>query len=101
MTEEPINLGDETQVKKRQRKDEIQRQRELDDLNAVLDTPQGRRVMWRVLGFSKTFHTVFNSNALVMAHNEGQRNVGLWLTAEITEASTDNYLLMQKEASNG
>jgi hypothetical protein len=32
-----------------------------------------------------------------MAFNEGRRHIGLWMTAELMEASADGYLKILKE----
>lgn len=97
--EQPFNGGEVAQVKKRARKAQIQRLRELDDLAYVMSDPRGRRVLSRVQGFCRVFESLFDANALVMAHREGQRNVGLWLTAEMTEAAPAQFLEMQREAA--
>lgn len=95
---EPFNAGDKAHVEKRKRKEEIQRDRELADLREVLDSAAGRRLLWRLLGHCGVYRSTFSTNALQMATSEGQRNVGLFLTAEIMEADTSKYLLMQNES---
>ena len=94
------NAENETQVKGRKRKAELQRERELNDLRFVMGHEQGRRLVWRILTNTGMNRTSFETNALSMAMKEGQRNVGLMLMAEIMEADTKSYLTMQLEAAN-
>lgn len=98
--EKAFNAGDETQVKGRKRKAELARENELNDLRAVMGTEAGRRFIWRLLGITGIHRTSFNTNALTMAKDEGQRNVGLTIEAEVLEADTKAYLTMQQEAIN-
>jgi len=41
--------------------------------------------------------TSFNNSGSVMAFNEGQRNIGLMLQAEVLEANPDAYMTMLTE----
>ena len=41
--------------------------------------------------------TSFNASGSVMAFNEGQRNIGLMLQAEVLEASPEAYMTMLNE----
>lgn len=100
MSEKTFNAENETQVKGRKRKDEIRREREMNDLRFVMGHEQGRRFVWRLLTITGITRSSFETNALSMAMKEGQRNVGLTLTAEIMEADTKSYLTMQLEAAN-
>lgn len=62
----------------------IARRKELLDMAALLDTPHGRRFVCRVLGEAGIFKTSMTGNSHTF-FNEGKRQVGLWLLAEITE----------------
>jgi hypothetical protein len=62
----------------------IARRKELLDLAAVLDTPGGRRFAHRLLGETGLFKTSMTGNSHTF-FNEGKRQIGLWLLAEITE----------------
>lgn len=68
------------------------RRRELDDLRWLLGHPQGRRILNRMLERTGVFRTSFNHSGSVMAFNEGRREVGLWVTAELSEASPDGFM---------
>lgn len=99
MSEQPFNAGDAGQVRKRARKADLQRQREMDDLSFTLADPRGRRLLWRILARAGVHRSTFNINSLVMAHNEGGRNLGLWLESEIEAANPGAFLEMLREAS--
>lgn len=98
--EQTFNAGEETQVKKRVRKEELEARQAEDDLRAVMAMVQGRRFIWRWLGITGIHRTSFSTNALTMAKDEGRRNVGLQLEAELMEADVRGYLTMQNEAIN-
>ena len=99
------NAADEAQVQGRKRKAQVQQERRTAALKEVLASRAGRDVIWNLISEAGVYRTSFNTNALAMAHAEGQRNVGLRLLANVMEASLSSYLLMQdeanKEESNG
>lgn len=59
---------------------------------------RGRRFMWRLLEGSGIYRSSFTGEALSMAFNEGQRNVGLKLVDEITQHCPKRLSEMQTEA---
>lgn len=67
-------------------------------LALIMSEKASRSFMWWLLGETGLFKTSFNTNALVMAHNEGRRSVGTMLIDRITEADAQSYLTMQNEA---
>lgn len=73
------------------------RRKELEDLRWLLGHPQGRRIVLRVLEEAGVFRSSFNHSGSVMAFNEGQRNIGLFLTAELLEASPQGYMKVLAE----
>jgi len=73
------------------------RRRELDDLRWVMGHAQGRRVLQRLFEQTGVYRSSWNHSGSVMAFNEGRRDIGLWLTAECTEASMDAYLKLLRE----
>ena len=54
-------------------------QREKDDIKFVMDSEQGRRVVWGLLEKGQVFGTCFNVDPNITAFNEGQRNLALVL----------------------
>ncbi len=73
------------------------RRKELDDLRWLLGHPQGRRLTLRMLERTGIFRSSYNHSGSLMAFNEGRRDVGLWLTAELMEANAEGYLKVLKE----
>lgn len=73
------------------------RRKELDDLRWLLGHPQGRRIAIRLLEHTGIYRSSFNHSGSVMAFSEGRRDVGLWLTAEISEASPEGFMKVLAE----
>jgi hypothetical protein len=73
------------------------RRKELEDLRWLLGHPQGRRIVVRLLDEAGVYRSSFNHSGSVMAFNEGKRHVGLFLIAELTEASPDGFMKVLKE----
>jgi len=71
---------------------------ELADLDSLMSLPAGRRFLWRLLTQSGVFRSSFSSDPLVMAMNEGQRNVGLRVVGAIMAACPEKYLDMMRLA---
>ncbi|EAM1386828.1 hypothetical protein EHN65_00665 [Salmonella enterica] len=74
-------------------------QREIDDIKFVMDSVQGRRVVWSVLEKGQVFGTCFNVEPHITAFNEGQRNLALALFQRVMAHCPDQYLKMAAEAS--
>jgi hypothetical protein len=91
------NAGDAKQVRKAGITEKLRRERELDDLRRLMDTDYGRRHVWLQLCRCKIFETSFTGNNTTF-FNEGQRNIGLMLLADINEVCPEAYLVMLKEA---
>lgn len=93
------NVADPEQVNQADLKERINAKDETRDLLAVLATPQGRRVMWRVLTRCHLYHAGFcEPNAMMF--REGERNVGAWLQAEIIRAGPEAYIEMMKNGDS-
>lgn len=74
-------------------------QREKDDIKFVMDSEQGRRVIWSLLEKGQVFGTCFNVDPNITAFNEGQRNLALVLFQRVMTHCPDQYLKMASEAS--
>lgn len=100
MAKEPTvtNAADPRQVRRnRKAEHRAELQRRL-DLREVLRTRSGRRYLWTLLCECGVFTSSFDPEALMMARNEGERNVGLRLFAEINEVDPAMYHTMAIEA---
>lgn len=69
----------------------------VEDVKWLMSSPRGRRLAWWLLSKSGVNRTSFNNSGSVMAFNEGQRNIGLMLQAEVLDASPDAYMTMLQE----
>ncbi len=92
-----FNAADEEQVKRRKRKDESQRERELADMRWVMSSVEGRRFVWRLLEKAGVFRTSFTGNSTTF-FNEGMRNMGLMVLGDVHEAAADEYIVMMNES---
>ncbi len=75
----------------------IARQQQVDDLKWLMAHAQGRRIVTRLFERTGIRRTPFHSSGSQMAFNAGAQNVGLWLEAEILEASFEGYMKLLKE----
>lgn len=94
------NAADPKQVKKAKQKEATARDIELNDIRTILRSKEGRRFMWRLMGHCGVYKTSFTGNSHTF-FNEGQRNIGLFLNAEIGEASPEAMIEMIKENQGG
>lgn len=95
-----VNAADQESIKKRAKEDKFNKQQEIMDVRFILGTPQGRRYIWRHMSSAGIFTTSFTGNSSTF-FNEGKRDVGLKMLAEVTDVNPDAYVLMMKEAREG
>lgn len=93
------DFDDDQLVSETARKKEILLQRDIDDIRFVMDSAQGRRVIWAVLEQGKVFSACFAGDPQVTAFNEGQRNLALALFQRVMAHCPEQYLKMAAEAS--
>jgi len=91
------NAADPEQVEQAKDKVESLNDQRLNDIREVLNTRRGRRFYWRYLTICGVFKTS-NADASQIFFNEGMRNVGLQLLADVNEAAPEAYLVMLREA---
>ena len=80
-----------------QAKANIQRQQQVEDLKWLMGHAQGRRIVTRLFEKTGIRRTPFHTSGSQMSFNAGAQNVGLWLEAEVLEASPDAYFKLLKE----
>ena len=97
MEDQVRNAADEKQVKKASEKDKRKSERESADFKWVLSTRQGRRVVLKYLEECGVFKLSAEHSGSWTYFNEGKRNIGLKLMADITASDPEAYLLMLKE----
>jgi hypothetical protein len=100
MPPEPAKEQDifsDEQNKKLTAEQKRERQKEIDDVEKVLKTPEGRRFIWRMLSRTGIYRNSFSLNSNQTAFCEGERNIGLWLINEVNEADIAAFAKMQNE----
>lgn len=81
-------------------KAKLRAKREVDDLKWLMADPRGRRFVARLLDRAGTMRSSFHTSGSVMAFNEGRRDLGLHLTAEILEHAPAMYARLLNEYRN-
>lgn len=84
--------------KAREAANEILRKRDIEDIQHVMGSEQGRRVLWSLLEKGGVFGPCFTNDPYVTAFNEGQRNLALMLFQRVMAHCPDQYLKMAAEA---
>jgi len=67
------------------------------DIQWLMGTPRGRRIVYRILDRAAVFQVTFDTNALRMAFAEGRKNEGYALLGLILAHCPDRYIEMIKE----
>ena len=94
--EPAYDAGDEGQVGERAIKAKNTARERMAGLVAMMQSRNGRAYIWWLLGECKVFSTSFTGNSTTF-FNEGMRQVGLLLLADINRECEDQYLVMCKE----
>lgn len=90
------NAADEEQVRRAENKILNGRDREIKDLQEVLSTQCGRRLIFRLLTHCKTFETIWEQSARIH-YNAGIQDVGHFIMAEVVAADETALLTMMTE----
>jgi len=93
------DIDDESLKAEQEAKQQLLAQRDIDDIQFVMGSEQGRRVVWSLLEKGQVFGTCFNVEPHITAFNEGQRNLALVLFQRVMTNCPDQYLKMAVEAS--
>jgi len=91
------NAADAEQVQAAGRKERFRNKQELEDVRTILELPAGRRFVWRYLEKAGIFETSFTGNNTTF-FNEGRRDIGLKLLADVMQAKPEAYVQMAQEA---
>jgi hypothetical protein len=95
---DPTDLrGQEAEKRQADARRRVVRENEVADIKWVMSSKKGRRLMWRWLGISGVFRLSFDQNAMRMAFNEGNRNLGLQLLTEVMDLCPEMFPVMEKE----
>jgi hypothetical protein len=91
------NAGDPQQVKRAARVERRRQQREIDDIVAVMHSPEGRRFVAARIRICGVYGSVWEASAKIH-YNAGRQDVGHQLMADIIAAAPELYTLMETEA---
>jgi hypothetical protein len=94
---EDFDAGDETKVAESEKKNKIAREQELEDIKALLTTPEGTRFLRRIVREGRIFHSSFTGNSQTF-FNEGWRAFALHFFTDITEAEPKKSLELLTES---
>ncbi|ELH6290413.1 hypothetical protein Q9Y60_001976 [Escherichia coli] len=92
------DIDDEGRQAELEAKKNLLAQRDIEDIQFVMGSEQGRRVIWSLLEKGQVFGTCFNVEPHITAFNEGQRNLALVLFQRVMAHCPDQYLKMAAEA---
>jgi hypothetical protein len=92
-----FNASDPAQVAAKRRSAGKKRKDRESIVYTILSTQSGREWMHSLLESCHCFNSSFTGEALTMAFREGERNIGLMITAQIMKAAPDEFVLMLKE----
>ncbi len=90
------NATNRKQIEESKKKQKRLLEEKKSDLRKVLQTREGRNVMWRFLEEARVFNSIWEPSAKIH-YNAGKQDFGHYLMAEIMNSDPDKYLLMVKE----
>ncbi|EMF20571.1 hypothetical protein [Citrobacter freundii] len=93
-----MDIDDEGRKAELDAKQQILAQRDIDDIKFVMNSEQGRRVIWSQLEKGQVFGACFSVDPHITAFNEGQRNLALVLLQRVMAHCPDQYLKMAAES---
>ena len=92
-----LTLDDSEATAQAKAKANLQRQQQVEDLKWLMGHAQGRRIVTRLFEKTGIRRTPFHTSGSQMSFNAGAQNVGLWLEAEVLDASPEAYFKLLKE----
>lgn len=91
-----VDASDPRQVGERQKSAKLRELRRVNGLKKVLEQPDSRLWLWDLLTFCGISRTSFTGNSTTF-FNEGQRNVGLKVQADMVKNFPEQYINLLKE----
>jgi hypothetical protein len=99
--EKPFDASEPKDVQKRIKTIKQKEALNKEALRVIMSSQGGRSWILSLLERCHPYTTPFNSDAILMAHNCGEANIGLQVVAELHAVSPELYLLMMKESQDG
>lgn len=97
MTNHKVNAADPEQIREATAKEKLMIDQEAADMKAVLETPQGRRMLWRFMEASGVYTQSAVQSGSWTYFNEGRRCIGNMILSKILQAGPEYYLQMMNE----
>ncbi|RAU21085.1 hypothetical protein CU669_15120 [Paramagnetospirillum kuznetsovii] len=101
MSDDAFNAADPEKVQARTKTEKQKAYARDRAFLALMNTQDGRAWVWNILSGCQVYGTSFHPSNAQTAFNEGKRNVGLILMADVHRLCPDLYPLMVKEANGG
>ena len=90
-------MSKQTTLKTKEERAKQKADRRLADIRFVAKSPEGRRLLWRLMADNGIFHSSVNSDTVIMGFSEGRRAAGLSILHDIFEAKASLFGQMQQE----
>lgn len=78
--------------------DILDKERLRDAVRTAVSSRQGRHLLWAILQQTGLMSLSYTGEANSTSFNEGQRNTGIWLMAQLDQYAPDAFLIMMKES---
>lgn len=95
------DAADPVQVRQRQLSAKRREKADRDVLTSLMSSPDGRAWIWSYLSDCHCFALSFDRDPYQTAFNEGERNAGQKLLAQINRTCPDLLIQAQKERADG
>jgi hypothetical protein len=93
-----MNLGEEAQVKQREKEVGKVRALEINDIRSILLSPSGRRFLWRLIAHCRILESIWEQSAKIH-YNAGRQDVGHFIWSELEAADKELVFQMMREHS--
>ncbi len=96
------DVGDSKQVNSKKKRHQLETEQRTEDFKRVIDTAEGRAVLWRILEMCGQFKSSFQGDIHHMLVNEGKRVIGLEICLmfdELKVAGETAHFQMTSEAN--
>lgn len=98
---DPFDLHEqEARAQEKKERELLEQQGEESDVKWLMSNKRGRRIIWRLLNQSGVFRLSFNTDSMLMAFAEGNRNFGNRILSLIHSQCPELYPVMVKEQNN-
>jgi hypothetical protein len=93
------NANNRKDIRRAEKAAALEQEKRVNFIVAAMSTEQGRAWFHRLLSDCRIFSDPFTGDALLEAHNKGERNIGLRVFADIMANCPSYYVTMMTEAN--